>query len=243
MNSPGSAAHNPSSHTPQPAPLWHFILVMGIILLPPMRTFLGSYPHGSNRHISWFRVAYFDLCASSAIFLFVWLGLRLRHIKIREIVYLSWRNQFSRVWSYRSVGLIFFVNLAVGLVLIFDGAYSSPVPRFPPVLSVADLAFAVFVSLTAGLLEEFLCRGYLLRQFELWTGNLLHAAILQALIFSLAHGLDQTVFGYFDKFASGIVFAWAAIRYGSLVPAMIAHFIFDATMFGVLFLLRHHVGG
>lgn len=80
----------------------------------------------------------------------------------------------------------------------------------------------VAVALSAGILEEIVYRGYLMRQFGVWTGHLSLALLLQAAIYGCGHlalpwemVASVTLFGVL----LGAIAAWQK----SLVPGMILH--------------------
>jgi len=87
------------------------------------------------------------------------------------------------------------------------------------------------VSLTAGICEEFVYRGFLMWAFASWIG--LHPALVaQAVIFALGHvyqGSDarSVVLALLKTGAAGIFFGLIAIAAGSLLPGMAVHAVMD----------------
>ena len=80
----------------------------------------------------------------------------------------------------------------------------------------------VTLSVSAGICEEFVFRGYLLRQFEALSGSRPIAVVAQAVLFGISHGY-QGVAACAHIAAYGILFGWFAVWRGSLRPGMIAH--------------------
>ncbi|HKW57358.1 MAG TPA: CPBP family intramembrane glutamic endopeptidase [Candidatus Acidoferrum sp.] len=102
-----------------------------------------------------------------------------------------------------------------------------------------ELALYLLLSLTAGLCEEFLYRGFVmaaLAQVGLpaWT-----VVLLSSILFGLAH-LYQGRGGFVSTLVIGTVFGTARIAYDALVPEMAWHTAFDAVagLVGPRYLLR-----
>ena len=94
--------------------------------------------------------------------------------------------------------------------------------------SAERLAFSALVA-TVAVCEELIYRGFAQRVFEDWSGGLVIAAIFgSAAMFALAH-LYQGPRGMIATLLVGLLFSVARAYTGSLVPAMVAHFIADLT--------------
>jgi membrane protease YdiL (CAAX protease family) len=85
-----------------------------------------------------------------------------------------------------------------------------------PILSLSLLEYVVFAPVFEEIAFRGLLFGLLRRRFALAP-----AAVISAGIFGLAHGYG--VLGFASVFWSGLVWAWAYERTGSLVPGMVAH--------------------
>jgi membrane protease YdiL (CAAX protease family) len=85
------------------------------------------------------------------------------------------------------------------------------------------------LALTAGTCEEIVFRGYLLQQFTTLTSSRFAATLVQAALFSFAHGFNQPFAGLVQKFLLGLLFAAVVHRRRSLIPAMVAHVLLDVT--------------
>jgi membrane protease YdiL (CAAX protease family) len=80
----------------------------------------------------------------------------------------------------------------------------------------------IFVSISAGICEEFVYRGYLQRQFAAMTRSGAAALVLQAIVFGVSHGYQgwkQVV----TITVLGVLFGLLAQWRRSLVPGMAAH--------------------
>jgi membrane protease YdiL (CAAX protease family) len=78
------------------------------------------------------------------------------------------------------------------------------------------------VSISAGICEEIVFRGYFQRQFAAYTNSMTGAVVLQGLVFGLGHsyqGMKQVVIISVLGMLYGLLAAWRR----SLRPNMIAH--------------------
>jgi membrane protease YdiL (CAAX protease family) len=101
----------------------------------------------------------------------------------------------------------------------------------------AELALWMLVSASAAICEEFIFRGYLLRQIMDWWGSPVLAIVLSAAIFGSMHLYEGTA-PAIQIAALGALFAIVAVRRHGLRAAIIAHFLQDAVA-GIL-LFWHH---
>lgn len=85
-----------------------------------------------------------------------------------------------------------------------------------PILSLSLLEYVVFAPVFEEIAFRGLLFGLLRRRF-----SLAPAAVISAGIFALAHGYG--VLGFASVLWSGLVWAWAYEKTGSLVPGMVAH--------------------
>lgn len=99
--------------------------------------------------------------------------------------------------------------------------YAAPVLPHTP----AESRLFHFVSVTAGICEELLFRGFLYWYLAVWTGPLA-AVILSSLIFGLGHVYLGV--GHVPKTTlAGLFFACVAVGSGALWPAMLIHAAMD----------------
>ena len=84
----------------------------------------------------------------------------------------------------------------------------------------------LIVAPTAAFCEEFLFRGYLLTQLHDWLHSLLWAWVVSSVAFALAH-CYQGWSGMTRAGLLGALLAYPVVRWGSLYPAMLAHWIID----------------
>ena len=81
------------------------------------------------------------------------------------------------------------------------------------------------VSLMAGFGEELVFRGYLIWVFEPILG-LWGAAVISVVIFGLGHAYQGTK-GIIETAIIGAIFTLVVLIFGSLLPAMVLHALFD----------------
>lgn len=122
------------------------------------------------------------------------------------------------------------IGLVIFLILENRGWW----PREPELVAllipdtlVEKLWSVLLVAPTAGLCEEFLYRGYLLRQLSAWLGSPLWAWALSSLSFGLAH-VYQGPGGILRSAILGALLGIPVLKSESLYPSMAAHFLIDA---------------
>jgi membrane protease YdiL (CAAX protease family) len=97
--------------------------------------------------------------------------------------------------------------------------------------TVVELIVFLALSMTGGFCEEFIFRGYLMRQFRAWSGSWVVGMIAQGAAFGLAHGyyLKAMIAVATYGWLLGLLAHWRK----SLRPGIIAHALQD-TLGGVL---------
>ena len=100
-----------------------------------------------------------------------------------------------------------------------------------------ELALWMVVCASAGICEEFMFRGYLLRQVLQWSSSNAVAVVVTAILFGGMHLYEGTA-AAIQIGALGAWFGVMAIRRGSLRQVAIAHFLQDAIA-GLVLFFRH----
>jgi len=221
------------------APAWHTIgllLILGLVTLSMYLIGADRLGHAQNRvlgygitmAIEWLMVA------------FIWLGTRWHGPSLRT---LTGRN--SPTWRSvaRDLGLaavfLFVANLILGVVgfILARFIHATPDAAIRNLLPKTGLEVAVWLllSLTAGICEEMIFRGYLQRQFTAWTGNAAAGIALQGIVFGVAHAY-QGPKQILVIVVYGCMFGSLAWWRKSLRPGMAAHFLQDGV--GGLLLTR-----
>lgn len=126
------------------------------------------------------------------------------------------------------LGLNFILSMATSFALaLLDQLFhvQAQVPNFIPQSMdfTTFLLFFVFTCIVAPITEEFMFRGVLLaplRKYGDW-----FAVVVTSILFSLVHGNLGQIPG---AFIIGLVLGFITIKSGSIVPAIIIHFINNA---------------
>jgi membrane protease YdiL (CAAX protease family) len=156
---------------------------------------------------------------------YVCVGLWRMQTSIRSLIDSS-RLTVWRYLRYLAVGIaawIFWLAAGAGLGIILRpspedlAGVMAMLPKTPPESGVW-IAFA----LTAGIVEEFVYRGYLFRQFQAWTGSVAVAVALQAVVYATAH-VALPVEMVISAGLMGLLLGAMAVWQKSLVPGMIMH--------------------
>jgi membrane protease YdiL (CAAX protease family) len=151
-------------------------------------------------------------------------GVARRGGSLRDIVGGRWNRirDFLRDWGIAVI--LWFAALATMILLsvALHLGHSNQGTRFLNPQRMSEIILWLFVSLTAGICEEIIFRGYLQRQFIAWTGRVPAGILLSAIIFGTMHlyqgGKSAIVLGVF-----GLLFGILAQRRRSLRPGMMAH--------------------
>ena len=116
----------------------------------------------------------------------------------------------------------------IALVVLFVTALAlradkpGPSMRFMLPQSHLEMVLWVLTSLTAGICEEIIFRGYFQKQFIAWTGNVPAGALLSAAVFGAGHiyqsGKSASIIAVY-----GLLFGILAEMRRSLRPGMITH--------------------
>jgi membrane protease YdiL (CAAX protease family) len=101
-----------------------------------------------------------------------------------------------------------------------------PTVQFLAPQSPVEIALWIALSVTAGICEETIFRGYLQKQFIAWTGSIPTGIFLSAAVFGLGH-IYQGVRSTLVITVYGLLFGILAQWRSSLRPGMIAHALND----------------
>jgi len=179
------------------------------------------------------------------LLLMVWGGLRLKKVKIRDLIGGRWATpEDFLVDAAIAIGccLGFFVMLAIAgsLMGMANPAQLKEAKKLAEMLgpqSGVSMVFFVLLSCTAGLVEEILFRGYLQRQIGALTGNVYAGLFGSAILFGQGHGYEGTRRMVLITML-GIMFGLLAVLRKSLRPGMMAHALFDSMQGVLLWLVR-----
>jgi len=102
------------------------------------------------------------------------------------------------------------------------------VPKMPIVL------FFLF-ALAIGFYEELIFRGFLLTRLRRGTNSWIAAVVLSTVAFTLPHALDQTLIALVPVGILSVSFSLLTIWRRSIVPAIVAHWLFNFSQFVLIY--------
>lgn len=156
---------------------------------------------------------------------YVWIGIRRSGTSLRALVDDStWTG--LRWLRYLGIGIAAWVawmviGSALGTILRPDAEQLRGLQAMFPKTPLERVLWVGF-ALTAGLCEELVYRGYLLKQFRAVTGSTFAAIVLQAFVYGLAH-LVLPAQMVVSVGLLGVLLGVLAVWQRSLVPGMILH--------------------
>jgi hypothetical protein len=162
-------------------------------------------------------------------------GLARTGTRLADIVGGRWQSARDVVRDFALAALLWvaWTAISLGLTRFLPADHAASIGNLLPRGAVESTLW-IAVSISAGICEEIVFRGYLMRQFEAWTGSRWLAWALQAIVFGLAHGYQGVgacvriaLFGGFY----GLLVRWR----GSLLPGIVGHALTDVLsgLFGV----------
>jgi membrane protease YdiL (CAAX protease family) len=230
------------------APWWHTALMVVMIIslsvagVRQLRSF-GSQPlHLAANYIM--TIVYEWVLAG----LVLW-GLHMRRVPLRQL--LGERRPGGRAWLTDIgvalgywVGALLVLAVLGNLLVKMSGSHIDPqkigdvTQKLAPVTGLEMVLFLV-LSISAGICEELVFRGYLQQQFARMTHRVWLGVALSALVFGGAHGYEG-IAGIVLIAAYGAMFGVLARMRRGLRTGMIAHAWHDSISGVALVLLRHY---
>jgi uncharacterized protein len=226
------------------APLWHTIVLLLLLVAYAFhgRTTVGRVEgmHLASKVPLYLFMILLEFCLVS----YVWfLGVKPAGGSFRELIGGKW-NSVGDV--LRDIGVAFQFWLVVIVVLVGLKISMGQSPQAAKAVSMlapgslSEMIVWVILSVTAGICEEFIFRGYLQKQFVAITGSDAAAVALQAVFFGIAHSY-QGVKSIITITVYGALFGMLAVYRKSLRPGMIQHAAQDSFA-GLAFALLKHLG-
>jgi membrane protease YdiL (CAAX protease family) len=233
------------------APLWHTALVLALVLGISWAGVLTRHltgntaPRGGMAHPSHILGYLITLAWEWILLAFVWWGLRMRGTPFPQIFGLR-RTGASELWMDVAIALGFWFASLIVLSLaasLLRFAHLHPenvrgiVSQLAPA-SAVELALWTALSISAGICEELIFRGYLQQQFTALTRSAALGIAIAAILFGSAH-LYEGVSGALLIMLYGALFGILAHLRRSLRPGIFAHAWHDALSGFVLYLGAH----
>ncbi|OFX87395.1 MAG: hypothetical protein A2W99_07065 [Bacteroidetes bacterium GWF2_33_16] len=158
-------------------------------------------------------------------------------IKIERTKFLLW-SEIKRKWYFYLLSVISVfaatVVIAVSVPIILK---ILQIPLKQEVLeSVADYycsdkLLLIFGCLTAGIVEEFIFRGYLMPRLEILFKHGWVVIVLSAILFGIGHIGNLSLAGVIVPTLIGLIFSFHYYKYRNIISLMIAHFLIDFASF------------
>jgi membrane protease YdiL (CAAX protease family) len=243
----------PAEIKPAPiAPWWHTLLIVVLIL---GNSFLGSskLEHaGSGGHGARLFLYAGTFIMELVLVVLIWVGIRLRGVHLRDLIGGRWNRVedflidvgLAAAFLFVSLLLLFGLRVALGLIDLHNlqksqeetlRALGSLAPH-----NYVEAGFFVVLSVSAGLFEEMIFRGYLQKQFSVLARGALLGIVISGIIFGLAHGYqgwrNMIVIAVFGMFFGALAYFRKSLR-----PGMMAHAFQDSFAgIALFFLVRDH---
>lgn len=210
------------------APVWHTMLLVALFLSLTMTGaifqsraqshpgILQQHPHVVGLYLSLIVLEW-------GLVLFVWSGLRRTGTRLRDVIGGRWSSPKS-ILVDAALALSLWILWAGGQTLWERWLGPSHAASIQPLLPqrVVEILLWVGLSISAGICEEIVFRGYLQQQFKAFTGSGLAGMLLQAVLFGISHGY-QGIEATIKIAIYGALFGLLAMWRRSLRPGMIAH--------------------
>lgn len=221
------------------APWWHTALLALLLIGGSVFNGRQTRLHGlASHHIERYAAG---ILVEGLLFLIAWWGLRMRRVRIADLIGLR-RGELARdvgaAAIFWTIAIIVLACIGIVLRLLHFGEPQKAIAQLAP-QSPLEMLIWIALSVTAGFVEEFVFRGYFLRQFssplhQLWLGT-----IASSLLFGCSHAYEGAA-GMIAITVYGAMFCGLAILRRSLRPGMIAHGWHDIFT-GAMLALAHHL--
>jgi uncharacterized protein len=210
------------------ASLWHTLLVVGVEVVLSVRGFMHASQARSMANPDRITMYQHTIFFQWVVFVLVILGVRLHGSSLYAVLGDRWRSA-RQVFTDIGIGFLLLIS-SIMLPALFGPHQESGGPdkaiQFLLPQSGAEIAWWIFLSLTAGICEETLFRGYLQKQFICLTKNAVAGILLSAVLFGAAHGYQGPRKA--SLIGGGAAILGAAARWRKSVrPGMIAHTLQD----------------
>jgi hypothetical protein len=158
-------------------------------------------------------------------------------MKVEKSKLLLWKESRKKWYFYViSVVAIFVGAVIVAIVtpIIFDLLH---IPKNQEMLESVGNYYCenkillVFGCLTAGIVEEFIYRGYLMPRIEMLIKSKWLVITITALLFGIAHLGNLSLIGLAVPTLIGLIFSYHYYTYRSITTVVIAHFLIDFASF------------
>lgn len=198
LNSPDHSGHENGSAGAAPEPLASVAHFIGLLVLITSVVALGFYAQSDSSgpsvrgelapHSLAAQFYLFAMALDWGLFWYCWFGMHRRGHSLWALADLRWRSRR---------GVVIDILLALALWIVWEGtdhglahllgpSAAKSVDNLLP-QNLLEITLWILTSITAGICEESVFRGYIQRQVHAATGNRTLGVITQAVIFGLGH--------------------------------------------------------
>lgn len=178
--------------------------------------------------------------------IFIWLELPLLYFyahKIEKTDVLLWQEKAYGFWWYPACFFVLYLlAIAAGALSVIPRLFgwhdNQEIMQQMQKIINKNIAFVFFGSITAGITEELIVRGYILPRLEVLFNNKYMPVIISSLMFGAMHfryfSLTEVIFATLF----GVVFAIHYQKYRNIKILMVTHALIDL----ISFLVHKYVG-
>jgi membrane protease YdiL (CAAX protease family) len=226
------------------APLWHTMLFVGILLGWSALNWKTKHAVPSGHHLPLY---FFTLLWEWFLLAIAVVGLRNRKALLRNWIGEGWHGATTLLHDLGAAAIFWLVAITVLNIaaILLKHAGLNPNEARETVTKIAphgrlEILLWTALSITAGLCEEIIFRGYLQQQFASLAGKLWIGVVLSALVFGAAHAYEGLA-AMLVLALYGALFGVLAVLRRNLRAGMMAHAWHDAFT-GIALTLLHHAG-
>ena len=237
MNGIASKAQGPQPTGSSPRALLasrrHTLIFLGICLAVTVVSAMNAnhgYPTGAPARSNQMLLLYLFLIGMEWLWVrFVYKGMQAHGRSLLELIGRPWFTPrlLAGDMLYAALALGFSYVLFVGIDRVLQHGEALTNPLLPAVPSgAAGIIVWIGLSLSAGICEEIVFRGYLQRQLAALSGSTSVAIVGQAVAFGIVHGYEG-VGAVIRIVVYGLAFGMLARWRGNIRAGMIAHVVWD----------------
>ena len=214
------------------APWWHTLTILLVYLAPSIFMAFARHPAAAQTassapsapaHNVMIKSYAISIALEWGMAYWAWGGVHWRGGTLRDLTggrWSSWRGVATDI----AIALPFWVvwEFTAWLVHRIVDRIQTPTTPYQVPIGVLEISLWILLSISAGVCEELVFRGYLQNQFRAITRSIVAAVVLQGLIFGLAHtyqGWKQVIVIAALGILYGVLAAWRR----NLRANMIAH--------------------
>jgi hypothetical protein len=175
---------------------------------------------------------------TSMIFIFVYAA------KVEKQKVLTWEEKKYPFWVYivSILAIYFAIIVIMGMVsfILLKLGFEKESAKSKEILAVFEQnqLLIFFTAITAGIVEEFTFRGYLLPRMEILFRNPWIAITVSSLLFGLMHFGYGTIFQVVGPFVIGFIFAFYYWKFRNIKVIILAHIFWDLMAIYLKILLK-----